>query len=125
MEEAIKISVNALSDHSLRFFSSVIGDPAAMMSKLDDRYDSKTTSSKFSKMVELVSVRYSILKDSMLRYVNKLASLVEKLRAMGTTLDDPLAIGILIASITVDEFKPASADIETFYDEKLKREDVT
>lgn len=125
MEEASNLIVSALSDHALRVVRSVIGDPAAMMAKLDDRYDSKTTASKITKMVELVSVRYSSLKESMPRHVDKIAALVEQLRSMGTTLDEPLVIGILIASLTVDELKPASAAIKTLSDEKLQWEDVT
>ena len=92
LEEASNIIVRALSDHALRVVRSVIYDPAAMMAKLDDRYDSKTTASKITKMVELVSVRY------MPRHVDKIAALVEQLRSIGTTFDDPLVIGITIAS---------------------------
>lgn len=125
MEEASNIIVSALSDHALRVVRSVIDDPAAMLAKLDDRYDSKTTASKITKMVELVSVRYSSLKDSMPRHVDKIAALVEQLQAMGTKLDNALVVGILIASITVDELKPASAAIKTLTDDNLKWEDVT
>ena len=76
LEEASNIIVRALSDHALRVVRSVIYDPAAMMAKLDDRYDSKTTASKITKMVELVSVRYRSFKESMYRHVDKIAALV-------------------------------------------------
>eukprot|EP00177_Eucheuma_denticulatum_P008699 GFKZ01015814.1.p1 GENE.GFKZ01015814.1~~GFKZ01015814.1.p1 ORF type:complete len:184 (+),score=23.18 GFKZ01015814.1:461-1012(+) len=76
-------------------------------------------------MVELVSVRYSSLKESMHRHVYIIAALVEQLWAMGTTLDNPLVIGISIVLITVDELKPSSAAIKTLSDEKKEWVDVT
>ena len=34
------------------------GKPTEMLEKLDARFDSKTTASKITKMVDLVSIRY-------------------------------------------------------------------
>lgn len=95
------------------------------MVNLDDHYDLKITPSKITKMVELVSVGHSSLKESVPRHVDKIAALVEQLRAMGFLLDDPLVIGISITSITVDELKTASAAIKTLSAEKLKWDDAT
>lgn len=71
-------------------------------------------------MVEIVSVRYSSLKESMPRHVDKIVALVEQLRSMDTKLDDPLAIGILVASITVDELRPALATNQKLSEYNLK-----
>ena len=116
--------VGVLHDHTLRVVRLIIGVPATIMTKLDDRYDSKTTASKITMMVELVSIRYNSMKGSIPLHVENIASLVEHRKFMCTTLDDPLVIGILVASITVDELRPASAAVKTLSDDKLKWEDV-
>lgn len=45
----------------------MIGDSAAVMSKLHDFYDSKTATSTIRKMADLVSVWYNILSERMPR----------------------------------------------------------
>lgn len=92
MREASKIIVNDLSDHALHDVRSAIRDPAAMMVALYERYDSETTNSDITKMVELVSVRYNSLKESMRSHADKNSVLVEQLRAVGIKLDNPMAI---------------------------------
>lgn len=77
MEEASNIIVFTRSDHVCRAVRSLIGDSAAMMAKLDDCYDSKTTASKSTVMVELIFLRYSSLKKSMARHLDRIAALVE------------------------------------------------
>lgn len=49
------ILISALGDHALRVVLSVIGQPCDMLVKLDACYDFKSTASKISRMVELVS----------------------------------------------------------------------
>lgn len=61
----------------------------------------------------------------MARHVDKISALVEQRRGMGSTLDDPLITGILIASINVEELKPPTMGLETLSDEKIKWADVT
>lgn len=125
IEEARNIIDTVISDNALRVVRTVFGDPAAVMAKLDDRYISKTTASKISKTVKLVFVRYSSLKESMPRHVDKIAALVVQIHFMGTTLDETLVTGIIVASITVDELKMAWAAFKKFFGDKLKWKDVT
>ena len=123
--QASNIIVSALGDHALRVVRSVIGDPSKMMVKLNDRYDSKTTASRISKMSELVSIRYTSLRDSIEKHIDRMAGLIETLRSMGSTFDDALAIGILVASIDVQELLPVVAAIKTLSDRDMKWESVT
>ena len=123
-QQASNIIVSALGDHALRVVRSVIGDPVQMMAKLDDRYDSKTIATRISKMSELVSLKYTSLRDDVGKHIDKLAGIIEQLRSMGTNFDDSLAIGILVASIEVPELGPATAAIKTLADKDVKWEDV-
>lgn len=92
---------------------TVIGNPKQMVSKLDSRYDSKTVPSRISKMSEVVSVRYSTVNDDIEKHIYKMAGLIEQLRSMGSTFDDALPIGILVASITAPDLMPATAAFKT------------
>ena len=110
----------ALGDHALCVVRSVIGQPSEMMTKLDARYDSKSISSRISKMCELVSLRYGSLLNDIDKHIDKMTGLIEQLKVMGSTFDDALAIGILVASISVPELMPARAAIKTLTDESMK-----
>ena len=96
--QASNIIVSSLGDHALRVVRTVIGKRKSIMEKLDNRFDSKTISSRISKMSELVSIRYTTVKDDISKHIDRLAGIIEQLRAMGTTFEDALAIGILVAS---------------------------
>lgn len=124
-QQASNIIVSALGDHALRVVRTVIGNPKEMMEKLDARYDSKTIASRISKMSELVSIRYNSIREDMDKHIDKLAGIIEQLRSMGSTFDDALAIGILVASITVSELMPATAAIKTLADKDIKWEEVS
>lgn len=76
-QQASNIIVSTLGDHALRVVRAVIGSPKAMMKKLDDRFDSKTIASRISKMSELVSIRYTTLRDDIDKHIDKLAGLME------------------------------------------------
>ena len=123
--QAGNIIVSALSDQALRVVRSVMSNPKDMLEKLDRRYDSKTTASKIAKMSELVSMRYTSIRDDMARHVDRMAALIEQLRSMKTTLDDSLAIGILVASIDVPSLLPITAAIKTLAESDINWEDVT
>lgn len=56
LEQGSNINIYALGDHALPVVCSVIGNPRALMKKLDQRYDSKSTANRISKMVELISL---------------------------------------------------------------------
>ena len=124
-QQASNIIVSALGDHALRVVRTVIGKPKEMMEKLDARYDSKTIASRISKMSELVSIRYNSLREDIDKHIDKLAGIIEQLRSMGSTFDDALAIGILVASISVPELMPATAAIKTLADRDIKWEDIS
>ena len=57
--QASGIIVKALGDHALRVVKAHKCDPVEILEKLDARYESKTTESKISQMVDLVSIRYT------------------------------------------------------------------
>ena len=124
-QQASNIIVSALGDHALRVVRTVIGKPKEMMEKLYARYDSKTIASRISKMSELVSIRYNSLREDIDKHIDKLAGIIEQLRSMGSTFDDALAIGILVASISVPELMPATAAIKTLADRDIKWEDIS
>jgi len=86
LEQASNIIVSALGDHALRVVRAVIGDPKAMMDKLDARYSSKSVASRISKFSELVSVRFSSIKSDMAKHIDHLAGLIEELRGMGIVI---------------------------------------
>ena len=111
--------VTALNDAALRVVRSVIGEPVKMFQKLDARYDSKTTSSKISRMVELVSLKYRSVRSDISKHIDKMAALLEKLQAMKASVEDTLAVGILLASIEVEEMGPVVAAIKTLSEDKV------
>lgn len=123
--QASNIMVGALSDHPLRVVRTVIGKPYQMLAKLDARYDSKSTSSKISKMSDLVSMRYSTLKEDISKHIDRMRATTEQLANMGTIVQEPLAIGILVASIDVTALRPVTAAIKTLAERDLTWDTVT
>lgn len=124
-EQASNIIISALGDHALRVVRTVIGDPCEMMKKLDDRYDSKTTATRITKIVELMSNKFVSVDDDIARHIDRLAGLLEQLQGMGTKLDKTLQIGILVASIQVPELAPVTAAIKTLAEDDLKWDAVS
>lgn len=122
--KASGIIVAACGDHALRVVKTVRGNPVEMMEKLDARYDSKTTASKISKMVELVSIRYTNPKQDIAKHIDRMAALFEQLTAMEATMDESLQVGILIASIEVEDLRAVSAAIKTLADDDVKWDTV-
>ena len=76
------IIVTALNDSALRVVRSVIGKPNQMLEKLNARFDSRTTSSKITRMVELVSLRYRGVRSDISKHIDKMDAIVEQLAAM-------------------------------------------
>lgn len=124
-KKASNIIVHALEDNPLRVVRSVIGNPFLMLQKLDDRYDSKSSASRISKMTELISMRYVNLKKDIGTHIDQMAAVLEQLESMETKLPDELAIALLVSSIDVPELSPVTAAIKTLSDDKAKWEDVT
>ena len=121
-EQCLKVSgiiVAALGDSALRLVKSVRGKPVEMLEKLDARYDSKTTASKISKMVDLVSIRYTNPRTDITKHIDRMGSIVEQLQAMQASMDESLKVGILIASIEVPEMRAVVAAIKTLADKDV------
>lgn len=124
-QQASNIIVATLSDQAVSIVRTVIGKPNEMMNKLNERYDSKSTASKIAKMSELVSMRYMTLKDDLSGHFDRMAGLLEQLKAMENSLDDSLYIGILVASIEVSHLLPVTAAIKTLVEKDVKLKEVT
>lgn len=60
-------------------------------------------------MAYLFFTRCNSVRDGISVHVDLIASLIGQIRAMDTNFDDPLAIGILLASIDVPELKSITA----------------
>lgn len=99
---------NSLSDQPSRIVSTTIGKLAEMLTKMDSRYDPKTTTSRIAKILELVSTRYGSLNEDISAHVDRLDGLVKQLKGMNTSLEEFLAIGILVDSIDVTELLPVT-----------------
>lgn len=123
-EQACNIIVAALGDQALRVVVDVIDNPLGMLEKLDSRYDSKSTATRIAKFSELVSIKYTSVKDDMSKHVDRLAGLIAQLRRMGTNFDETLAIGILVASVEAQPLLSVTAAIKTISEKDLKWEDV-
>ena len=124
-QQASNIVVAVLSNQALRVVRTVIGIPTGTLTKLDQRYDSKSTASKIAKMSELVSMRYTSLKEDLSGHIDRMAGLLEQLSSMGTSVADSLAIGILVASVEVPQLQPVTAAIKTLAENNINWEDVT
>lgn len=68
------IILSAPGDHALHVVATFVGFPEEMMKKLDARYDSKSTSSKISMMVEHISVRYTNPRADITKHIDRLAA---------------------------------------------------
>ena len=126
-QECLKVSgiiVAALGDSALRLVKSVRGKPTEMLEKLDARFDSKTTASKITKMVDLVSIRYTNPRSDITKHIDRMGSIVEQLQAMQASMDESLKVGILIASIEVPEMRAVVAAIKTLADQDVKWDTV-
>lgn len=123
-EKASAIIVTSLGDKALRVVCNVTSDPALMLSKLDERYNSKTIAAKISKMAELVSLHYEDRSKDIAVHIDRLAGLIDHLHGMSLPMDDTMAIGILIASIKVQKLAPVVAAIKTIPDKDMKWDTV-
>ena len=111
--KAVAVIVTALGDTPLDVVQDVSDNPAKMLAKLDERYNSKTMSAKISKMAEFVSMHYSDRSQDISKHIDAMASVARALRSAGVTLDDTMAVGVLIASIKVSRLAPVVAAIKT------------
>lgn len=107
---------SALGDQNFRVVRSVLGKPVEMLENFMLDTTQKSTASKITKMSELVSVRYTNPKADISKLIDFMPALLEQLKAMEAKMDDSLAVGILIVSIDVHDFKPVVAAIKTLSD---------
>lgn len=61
----------------------------------------------------------------MAKQIDHLAGLLEQLSAMDSPLPETLAVGILVASIEVNDLMPVTASIKTMADQYVTCEDVS
>lgn len=100
-KQASKTLVSLLGGHKLRVVRSVMGQLCEMVVKLDARYNFESTVSKISRMGELVSTKYSSLREDMSKHIEKLVSLLKQLSAVEAALPDMIAVGLLLSLIEV------------------------
>ena len=124
-QQASKIFVAALSDQALCVVRTVIEITTEMLTKLERRYESKSTASNIAKMSELVSMRFTSLTDDLSGHIDRMAGLLEQLFSMGSGVADSLAISILVASIEVPLLQPVTAAIKTLAESNINWEDLT
>lgn len=122
---ASHLTVNAMTGKPLRVVRGDIENPYRMLSKLDERYDSKSAASRICKMSELVSLRYSSIKQDLRSHIDKISALIEQLRGMKNTVEDDLAVAILITTVDSPHLLPTRAAIKTLSNDKLNWNDVT
>ena len=77
-------------------------------------------SSRICNLSELVSLRYGSVCDDIDKHIENTAVLIEKIIAMGISLDDALAIDILVTSISVPKFMPVIAALKKLTKESIK-----
>lgn len=123
-KKAKAIIVTALGDSALRVVRGVTDNPALMLAKLEERFNSKSTAAQISKMAELVSLHYTDRKDDISTHIDRMAALIEKLKGMGLSIGDTMAIGILVASIKVVKLAPVVAAIKTIPSADMKWDTV-
>lgn len=124
-KKASNLIIHSLADKPLRVVRSEIGNPFNMMKKLDERYDSKSTATRISKMTELVSLRYSSMKMDIGTHIDQMAGILEQLDSMNTPISSELCIALLIASISVPELAPVTAAVKTLADDVATWDTVT
>lgn len=124
LEQASNIIISALGDHALRVVRSIVCEPREMIAKLYERYNSKSTANRISKMVQLMSIKFVSIHDDISEHIYRLTELLEQLQSMGTMLDNTLSVGILVASIQVAELAPVTAATKTLAESDLKWESV-
>lgn len=91
-----------------------------MIKKIDERYDLKRTASQIVKVFELVSIRYTNLKDEFSNHIDRMAGLLEQLKIMGNEIANCLPIGNLVASIEVPQLQTVTGVFQTLTETDIK-----
>lgn len=119
------IIFNCITNDPPRIVCMDTDNPFHMMRKLEQRYDSHSSTSLISKMTALVSVKYKSVKVDLGKHVDKMATLMEQIRNMNTVIEEKLAAAFLIASIGAQELLPTAVEIRTLSNEIVTWVDVS
>lgn len=95
-----------------------------MLIKLDSCHDSNSTAARISIMLELVLIRYNTLNENMSAHFEFLEELVKQLKGKITMLEDFVAIGILVVSITVAELLLVTQSFKKSSKDGIKWDDI-
>lgn len=114
--QASDVIESTINNKTLSVRTSIIGQASSMLSKLDKRYNFKLTASRFAKMAELASMRYSRTANVMPAHIDKMAGIVMQLCSMGTIMNETLVIGILAKSVEGAELRPVTASMRTLFE---------
>ena len=123
--KAINIIIHAVMDEPLHMIRFDVGNPFRMVMKLDERYESKSTATRISRMSELISLRHTSLRRNLESHIDEMAALLEQLESMNTKMPHELAIAFLISSIDVTERAPVTEEIKTLAGRNATWESVT
>ena len=72
------------------------------------------------RITELESARFVNIKSDITKHIDRMASILEQVKAMDVKIENAIQIGLLIASIDVLELRPVTAAIKT-----LAEKDIT
>lgn len=120
--KAAAIIVNGLCDKPLRVVLNYRRDPRTMLNKLRERYASSSVSSRMSLLSELHALKYK--GGDMPDYVDRYASLLDRLEAMSAQVPDELAIIMFMHSMN-GWFHATIAALRTMSESSLKWDTVT
>lgn len=95
-----------------------------MATKIDNHYDSKSSASRIAQMSELVSTWYNSLNENISAHVDQLDGLVKQLKGIDTTLEEDLAMGMLVTSIHMAELLQVTQSIKTLSKCHINWEDI-
>lgn len=88
------------------------------MAKLEKQYDAKTTPSKISKSTDLVGTRSKNVWKPIPTHIGNMSALIGQLKTMITTIDEPLADGLLVIFIAVSDMNRVVSAIKTLPESK-------
>lgn len=93
--------------------------------KRNTKFDSTTIASRISRIFAFVTIRYTKLRKDIGKHIDKLLGQIGQLQNMGSTFDDRVAIGLLVASTDVNELKPTVAAIQKLSERTVSWESVS
>lgn len=76
-------------------------------------------------MAELIIVKYSSLRDDILKHIDGMDGILKPFRYIDSVLDDSLAIEILVSSIEASELTPITAAINALDEKDLIWKEVS